>query len=95
MMILLLNILMGVANGLSQPGGLVIIGRLGHTMGMASLMSMTDAAWSLGMIVSPILSGIILDVFGLSHVFVIGSALILAGSIAVASFLKGYQPLDN
>jgi len=95
LMILLLNILMGVANGISLPGGLVIIGRLGRTMGMASLMSMTDAAWSLGMIVSPILSGIILDVWGLSQVFVIGSVLILAGGVAVASFLKGYQPLDE
>jgi DHA1 family multidrug resistance protein-like MFS transporter len=92
MMILGLNILMGLANGLSLPGGLAITGRLGRTMGMASLMSMSDAAMSLGMIVSPILSGIILDVWGLSHVFVIGSVLILAGGVAVAAFLKDYLP---
>jgi MFS family permease len=91
MMILLLNLLMGVANGISLPGGLVIIGRLGHTMGMASLMSVTDAAWSLGMIVSPILSGIILDVWGLTNVFVIGSVLILTGGIAVTALLKDYR----
>jgi DHA1 family multidrug resistance protein-like MFS transporter len=95
MMILLLNILMGVANGLSLPGGLVITGQLGHTMGMASLMSVTDAAWSLGMIVSPILSGIILDVLGLPFVFIIGSFLISAGGIAVAIFLRDYQPSRN
>ncbi len=95
MMILLLNMLMGMANGLSLPGGLVITGRLGRTMGMASLMSVTDAAWSLGMIVSPILSGIILDVWGLSQVFVTGSILILAGGVAVASFLKDYGPFDE
>jgi len=90
-MILLLNILMGTANGVSLPGGLVITGKLGTTMGMASLMSLTDAAWSLGMIVSPILSGIILDIFGLSYVFVIGSILISAGAAAVALFLKDYR----
>ena len=90
-MILSLNILMGMANGVSLPGGLVITGKLGRTMGMASLMSLTDAAWSLGMIVSPILSGVILDVFGLSQVFVIGSLLISAGGIVVAVFLKDYQ----
>jgi DHA1 family multidrug resistance protein-like MFS transporter len=95
MMILLLNILMGVANGLSLPGGLVITGQLGRTMGMASLMSVTDAAWSLGMIVSPILSGIILDVLGLPFVFIIGSFLISAGGIAVAIFLRDYQPSRN
>jgi len=90
-MILLLNILMGMANGVSLPGGLVITGKLGATMGMASLMSLTDAAWSLGMIVSPILSGIILDIFGLSHVFVIGSILISAGAAVVTLFLKDYR----
>ncbi len=91
MMILILNILMGAANGLSLPGGLVITGQLGRTMGMASLMSITDAAWSLGMIVSPILSGIILDIFGISYIFIIGSLLILTGGAAVSYFLKDYQ----
>lgn len=91
-MILLLNILMGMANGLALPGGLVITGQLGRKMGMASLMGITDAAWSLGMIVSPILSGIILDLFGLSHVFTIGSILIITGSVAVTFFLWEYEP---
>ncbi len=91
-MILLLNILMGMANGFALPGGLVITGQLGRTMGMASLMTITDAAWSLGMIVSPILSGIVLDVFGLSYVFIIGSLLILTGSAVVTLFLRDYQP---
>ena len=92
MMILLLNILMGIANGISLPGGLVITGQLGRTMGMASIMSINDAAWSMGMIVSPILSGIILDIFGLSSVFIIASILILTGGIAVTFFLRDYQP---
>ncbi|RLB91176.1 MAG: MFS transporter, partial [Deltaproteobacteria bacterium] len=91
-MILILNILMGMANGLALPGGLVITGQLGRKMGMASLMGITDAAWSLGMIVSPILSGIILDLFGLSQVFIIGSLLIITGSVVVNVFLKDYQP---
>jgi MFS family permease len=93
-MILLLNILMGMANGFSQPGGLVITGQFGRSMGMASIMSVMDAAWSLGMIVSPILSGIILDVSGLSHVFIIGSILIMAGGVAVTFFLRDYRPLE-
>jgi MFS family permease len=91
-MILLLNALMGTANGISLPGGLVITGRLGRTMGMASIMSVIDAAWSLGMIISPILSGIVLDASGLSHVFIIGSILIIAGGVAVTFFLRDYQP---
>lgn len=90
-LILGLNILMGAANGISLPGGLVITGRLGQTMGMASIMSLNDASWSLGMIVSPILSGIVLDVMGLSYVFGIGSILILTGGICVTAFLWRYS----
>ncbi|ACL01801.1 major facilitator superfamily MFS_1 [Desulfatibacillum aliphaticivorans] len=91
-LVLVLNIVMGAANGLALPGGLVITAQLGRTMGMASLMSITDAAWSLGMIVSPILSGIILDVYGLPYVFLMGSALILTGGAAVSLFLRTYDP---
>lgn len=91
-MILMLNIIMGLANGLALPGGLVITGQLGRTMGMASLMSVTDAGWSLGMIVSPILSGIIMDTLGLQSIFIVGSALIIVGSIVISFFLKDYQP---
>ncbi len=92
LMILLLNILMGMANGFSLPGGLVITGQLGRSMGMASMMSITDAAWSLGFIISPILSGIILDVYGLPYVFIVGSILILTGGVVVSIFLKDYEP---
>lgn len=90
-LILGLNILMGIANGISLPGGLVITGRIGREMGMASIMSLNDAAWSLGMIVSPILSGIILDTLGLSYVFIIGSLLILMGGMIVTVFLWSYK----
>lgn len=93
--ILCLNILMGAANGFSNPAGLVIMGRLGKTMGMASLMSTTEAAWSLGLIVSPILSGIILDFFGITQVFVVGSLLILIGTLALTAFLWDYRTRAN
>jgi len=53
-------------------------------------MSVTDAAWSLGMIVSPILSGIILDLSGLFYVFIIGSILIMTGGVAVTLLLRDY-----
>lgn len=91
-LILILNLLMGAANGLVLPGSLTITGHLGRTMGMASLMSVTDAAWSLGMIVSPVLSGAILDTLGISYVFTIGSGLIALGGVAVALLLRDYTP---
>lgn len=90
-----LNVLMGLASGLTFPGSLVISGHLGRTMGMASLMSVTDAAWTFGLVVSPILSGLILDIWGITHVFTAGAALIFVGSILVTVLMRGYEPPED
>ena len=90
--ILGLNILMGFFTGLILPGSLVITGYLGKSMGMASLMSVTDAAYALGMIISPILSGIIFDTCGIASVFTVGAGLIGVGCVVVTVLLRNYQP---
>lgn len=90
-----LNVLMGLASGLTFPGSLVISGHLGRTMGMASLMSVTDAAWTFGLVVSPIMSGLILDVWGVSRVFTVGAALIFLGCLVVGWLLRGYEPPED
>jgi hypothetical protein len=46
------------------------------------------------MIVSPILSGIIMDTLGLSSIFLAGGVLIVAGTGIIALFLKGYGIKD-
>ena len=89
-LILGLNILMGIGNGIAMPAGFVITGQLGQEMGMGSIMGVTDAGWSLGMIVSPILSGIIMDSLGLPSIFMTGGFLIITGSVLISFFLKGY-----
>jgi MFS family permease len=90
-MILGLNIIMGIGNGIAMPAGFVITGQLGKTMGMGSIMGITDAGWSLGMIVSPILSGIIMDSLGLPSIFLTGGFLIITGTALIYFFLKGYR----
>ena len=90
-----LNLLMGLSSGLVFPGTLVISGHLGRVMGMASLMSVTDAAWTFGLIVSPIMSGLILDAWGTSAVFTVGAASILVGTILVAALMRGYEPPED
>ncbi len=88
--ILGLNILMGIGNGIAMPAGFVITGQLGKEMGMGSIMGITDAGWSLGMIVSPILSGIIMDTLGLPSIFMAGGFLIMIGTVLISFFLKDY-----
>jgi len=89
-LILGLNILMGIGNGIAMPAGFVITGQLGKEMGMGSIMGITDAGWSLGMIVSPILSGIIMDTLGLPSIFMTGGFLIIIGTVLISFFLKDY-----
>ena len=84
------NILMGIGNGISMPGGLVLTGRVGKSLGMGSTMGFTDTGWSLGMIVSPILSGVIMDSLGLSMIFYAGGMLIIIGTALMAVILKGH-----
>jgi len=86
-----LNILMGIGNGIAMPAGFVITAEVGRTMGMGSIMGLTDAGWSLGMIVSPILSGIIMDTLGLPSIFIFGGVLIVIGTALISMFLKGYR----
>ena len=84
------NILMGIGNGISMPGGLVLTGRAGKSLGMGSTMGLTDTGWSLGMIVSPILSGVIMDSLGLTRIFYAGGILIIVGTALMAVILKGH-----
>ncbi len=90
-MILLLNVVMGIGNGIAMPGGFVITGQMGQTMGMGSMMGITETGWSLGMIVSPIISGIIMDSLGVPSIFITGGILTIVGVLLLAFFLRGYS----
>lgn len=93
--ILSLNCGMGVANGIAMPGGYVLAGRLGREHGMGSVMGLTDSAWSMGMVISPIFSGLILDMLGMESVFYLGGVLILSGSLFAALLLKSDFTADK
>ena len=90
---LVMNILMGVANGIAVPAALVLAGREGARVGMGSVMGLFDAALSLGFIVSPILLGMVHDAFGIEAIFYVGGAIILGGTLLVVMrFLSPWRP---
>jgi MFS family permease len=91
-MVLILNMIMGIGNGIAMPGGFVITGQLGRSLGMGSVMGYTDSGWSMGMIVSPIISGVIMDKLGVPSVFLIGGAVTIVGTVVVYYFLRAYTP---
>ena len=86
--VLAMNVLMGVANGIAVPAALVLAGREGTRVGMGSVMGLFDAALSLGFIVSPILLGLVLDIFGINSIFYTGGAIILGGSLVVTAWFR-------
>ena len=91
-LILLLNIIMGIGNGIAMPAGFVITGQLGRSLGMGSLMGLTETGWSLGMMVSPVISGMILDSLGLNSVFIAGGLITIIGTALIYFFLREYAP---
>jgi MFS family permease len=80
---LMLNILMGAANGIAVPAALVLAGREGERVGMGAVMGLFDAALSLGFIVSPILLGMVHDAYGIETIFYVGGAIIISGTFLV------------
>ena len=90
---LVMNILMGVANGIAVPAALVLAGREGARVGMGSVMGLFDAALSLGFIVSPILLGMVHDAFGIEAIFYVGGGIILGGTLLVVMrFWSPWRP---
>ena len=89
--VLAMNTLMGVANGIAVPAALVLAGREGARVGMGSVMGLFDAALSLGFIVSPILLGLVLDMFGIESIFYTGGIIILGGSLVVTRWFLPRQ----
>jgi MFS family permease len=84
---LVMNVIMGAANGIAVPAALVLAGREGRRVGMGAVMSLFDAALSLGFIVSPILLGMVHDVLSIEAVFYVGGAIIFLGTVLVVSRL--------
>lgn len=88
----MINIIFGVGGGIAVPAVMamtVIIGR--RTDSMGSVMAILTMGHSLGMLMGPILAGIMTDVFQLRLAFTGGTVMMVAG-IAVALLLThGFQ----
>ena len=77
----LASALFGLAGGIAFPALMalgVIEGRRVEAMG--SIMGLLAMAHSLGMLIGPLLAGVIIDLFSFSTVFIIGTFILLTGS---------------
>jgi MFS transporter, DHA1 family, multidrug resistance protein len=89
--VLALNLLMGLGGGISMPAGLAMCVRVGQPMGMGSVIGFLEMGYGLGMIASPVFSGLIMDLLGLPVIFVIGGGIILLGTLGMFRYLNRSQ----
>ncbi len=87
----LLNLFMGIGGAVGMPAATAINAIAGRKYGMASSMSLFSSAMSAGMVISPLIAGILMDTIGLKYVFFFGSSVTFIGVLVFYSFVKKYK----
>lgn len=77
---LLLGTIMGMGGALSIPPSQVMALDFGKTLGMTSCMSLFDSAWGVGMILGPVVMGMVMDASGMNNAFYAGGLVTAAGT---------------
>ncbi len=86
--------LFGIGGGIAIPSVMamtVILGRRTHSMG--SIMGLLAMGHSLGMLLGPILAGIMMDAFQLGMGFIVGTAVMVLGVIVSLVLTANFQTL--
>lgn len=86
--LLIIGLCMGVGSGFAFPAAGAVATELGREHGMGSLMGYFNMSMSLGMIVGPIIAGLILDGFGTESVFLFAAAVGFFGSLRSFALLR-------
>jgi DHA1 family multidrug resistance protein-like MFS transporter len=90
----LANTFFGIGGGIAMPSIMamtVIIGNETHSMG--SIMSLLTMGHSLGMLLGPILGGVMMDTFQLETGFIIGTVVIFLGVIISLTLTANFHIL--
>jgi DHA1 family multidrug resistance protein-like MFS transporter len=90
----LANAFFGIGGGIAMPSIMamtVIIGNETHSMG--SIMSLLTMGHSLGMLLGPILAGVMMDAFHLETGFIIGTVVIFLGVIISLTLTANFHIL--
>ena len=85
------NLFMGSGAALSIPAATAVAVDKGDAFGMGASMGMFNMAMSLGMILAPIISGVVLDILGIKEVFLIAATISFIGLIVFSYFARGYK----
>lgn len=78
-----LGIIMGLGGAITMPPSSALTVIAGKTHGMGGVMGLLNTAMSIGMIISPILAGLIMDLLGLEAVFYMSGIITFTGIFAL------------
>ncbi|HPX19205.1 MAG TPA: MFS transporter [Deltaproteobacteria bacterium] len=77
---LAIGLIMGIGGAVSIPASSVMAVEYGKKLGMTSSLGIFDAAWGIGMILGPVLMGVVSDLGGLDSAFYAGGLVTAAGT---------------
>ncbi|MEW5761374.1 MAG: MFS transporter, partial [Candidatus Thermoplasmatota archaeon] len=80
LLLLIINITVGFGGAIGMPSSQALIAEVGREEGMGGAMAILDSATSLGMILGPIISGIVMDFMSINWVFYFGGAFGVLGT---------------
>ena len=88
------NTLFGIGGGIAIPSVMAMTVILGHrTHSMGSIMGLLTMGHSLGMVLGPILAGIMMDAFQLWMGFIVGTGVMLLGVIITLLLTANFQTM--
>ncbi len=76
--LLLASLAIGIGGGISLPAVTAIVTVAGRDIGQGAAMGASNTAMGVGMIVSPMLSGLVMDLYGLPSVFYLSGCVCFA-----------------
>ncbi len=76
----ILSCVMGFGSAVSIPASSILMVEHGKQAGMSTTMGIFDTAMSVGMILGPLFSGVVMDLMGIAWVFYAGGIVCLAGT---------------
>jgi MFS family permease len=76
--LLLAAFAIGIGGGVSLPAVTAIVTIAGRTVGQGAAMGASNTAMGIGMIVSPLLSGLVMDLYGIPEVFYLSGFVCIA-----------------
>ena len=80
--ILAARLVFSVGSSIGMPALTAIVAIEGREIGVGTTMSVLQSAMSLGMIVGPLLSGFLVDIYGIKPTFFVSSFITLMGTVA-------------